>query len=206
MTDETHVLKLTGLDAWLVTESIKNAVTEDRAQRDAEHLAELRAYELTVANLREQLAQRECKPLTLDEWNRHPYTLALMYSMSEDYVPKTDAQQAVPPKSTSYDEHPYTYASTQATTCAGCGKYKHTPLRIDAMDGYVCLTCIDQKLGSVLGEFGYQAPQAPMTDAEMREGRERIFSVDNPYCPCDSKTFMKVTRYVEAHHGIKEQP
>jgi len=36
----------------------------------------------------------------------------------------------------------------------------------------------------------------------MLEGRERTFSVDNPYCPCDKKTFMKVTRYVEAFHGI----
>jgi len=34
------------------------AVTEALAQRDADHLAELRAYELTVANLREQLAQQ----------------------------------------------------------------------------------------------------------------------------------------------------
>lgn len=56
---------------------------------------------------------------------------------------------------------PYTYASTQATTCAGCGEHKHTPLRIDAMGGYVCLTCIDQKLGGLLGEFGYP-PSAPV--------------------------------------------
>lgn len=62
------------------------------------------------------------------------------------------------------DEHPYTYASTQATNCAGCGEYKHTPLRIDAMGGYVCLTCIDRKLGTLLGEFGYPAPQQPLTD------------------------------------------
>lgn len=57
----------------------------------------------------------------------------------------------------------YTYTSTQATTCAGCGKHKHTPLRIDAMGGYVCLTCIDKKLGSLLGEFGYsgQPKQEP---------------------------------------------
>ena len=34
------------------------AVAKAIAQRDADHLAELRAYELTVANLREQLAQR----------------------------------------------------------------------------------------------------------------------------------------------------
>ncbi len=49
----------------------------------------------------------------------------------------------------------YAYASKQETTCAGCGKHKHTPLRIDAMGGYVCLTCIDQKIGAMLGEFGY---------------------------------------------------
>lgn len=50
----------------------------------------------------------------------------------------------------------YTYASKQATTCACCGEHKHTPLRIDSMGGYVCLTCIDKKLGSLLGEFGYE--------------------------------------------------
>ena len=54
----------------------------------------------------------------------------------------------------------YAYASKQATTCAGCGKHKHTPLRIDAMGGHVCLTCIDQKLGALLGEFGYSPAQA----------------------------------------------
>lgn len=48
-----------------------------------------------------------------------------------------------------------TYTSTQATVCAACGEHKHTPLRIDKMGGYVCLTCIDQKLGSLLGELGY---------------------------------------------------
>ena len=52
-----------------------------------------------------------------------------------------------------------TYTSTQATNCAGCGEHKHTPLRIDAMGGYVCLTCIDKKLGSLLGEFGYEQPE-----------------------------------------------
>jgi len=51
-----------------------------------------------------------------------------------------------------------TYTSKQATNCAGCGEHKHTPLRIDSMGGYVCLTCIDKKLGSLLGEFGYEQP------------------------------------------------
>jgi hypothetical protein len=40
----------------------------------------------------------------------------------------------------------YSYASTQATNCARCGEHKHTPLRIDWMGGYVCLTCIDKQL------------------------------------------------------------
>ncbi|HCF1075432.1 hypothetical protein AAEZ52_07530 [Pseudomonas aeruginosa] len=40
----------------------------------------------------------------------------------------------------------WTYTSTQATNCAGCGEHKHTPLRVDWMGGYVCLTCIDEKL------------------------------------------------------------
>ena len=61
-----------------------------------------------------------------------------------------------------------TYTSTQATNCAGCGEHKHTPLRIDAMGGYVCLTCIDKKLGSLLGEFGYEQPEQEPVDWRVR--------------------------------------
>lgn len=43
-----------------------------------------------------------------------------------------------------------TYSSTQATNCAVCGEHKHTPLRVDRMGGYVCLTCIDEKLEALL--------------------------------------------------------
>ncbi|AAQ54940.1 hypothetical protein Bcep22_gp05 [Burkholderia phage Bcep22] len=42
----------------------------------------------------------------------------------------------------------FTYATKQATACAACGEHKHTPLRIDWMGGYVCLTCIDRELES----------------------------------------------------------
>jgi hypothetical protein len=59
----------------------------------------------------------------------------------------------------------HSYASTQATMCACCGERKHTPLRIDKMDGYVCLTCIDKKLGSLLGEFGHPPAQPAVPDA-----------------------------------------
>lgn len=48
------------------------------------------------------------------------------------------------------------YVSTQATSCASCGLHKHTPLRVDWMGGYVCLTCIDRVLESI--------PAAPPLD------------------------------------------
>lgn len=49
-----------------------------------------------------------------------------------------------------------------------------------------------------------QTARKPMTTVQMEKGRTQIFSVENPFCPCDSKTFMKVARYVESFHGIKE--
>lgn len=61
-----------------------------------------------------------------------------------------------------------TNISHQATKCASCGNHKHTPLRIDEMGGYVCLTCIDQKLGSLLGEFGYEAPVRETTAVHLK--------------------------------------
>lgn len=42
----------------------------------------------------------------------------------------------------------------------------------------------------------------PLTPAQMEKGRDQIFSINNPYCPCDSKTFRKVAEWVERHHGI----
>lgn len=30
--------------------------------------------------------------------------------------------------------------------CAGCGEFKETPLKREEMGGYVCLTCIDNRL------------------------------------------------------------
>ncbi len=42
----------------------------------------------------------------------------------------------------------------------------------------------------------------PLTLRQMEAGREQIFSVNNPFCPCDSKTFRKVAEWVERHHGI----
>jgi predicted ATP-binding protein involved in virulence len=38
------------------------------------------------------------------------------------------------------------------TYCARCSKLKETPLRIDEMDGYVCLTCIIKELDRLYKE------------------------------------------------------
>lgn len=61
--------------------------------------------------------------------------------------PCAASQAPVQPK-----QENFTYSSTQSTNCAGCGKHKHTPLRVDAMGGYVCLTCIDSELDRLLIE------------------------------------------------------
>ena len=43
-------------------------------------------------------------------------------------------------------ECPFYALDEQATQCAGCGAPVNTPLRNDAMGGYVCLTCINREL------------------------------------------------------------
>lgn len=118
-----------------------------------------------------------------------------------EQMPNADAGQVdlpVRPRSQD-DEHPYTYTSTQATNCAGCGEYKHTPLRIDAMGGYVCLTCIDRKMGTLLGEFGYPAPQQPLTDQEIWDA-VRHGVVGGIGLPTKA---IAVARAIEAAHGIR---
>ncbi len=76
----------------------------------------------------------------------------------------------------------HTYTSKQATNCAECGKHKHTPLRIDAMGGYVCLTCIDKRLGGLLGEFGYPDATDWLTD-------EQIVEIRDDHLPSQGGTF-----------------
>ncbi|WP_156438007.1 hypothetical protein [Burkholderia sp. BDU5] len=63
-------------------------------------------------------------------------------------VPLYAAPQPAQADAPAEAREPHTYASTQATNCASCGEHKHTPLRIDWMGGYVCLTCIDRELES----------------------------------------------------------
>jgi hypothetical protein len=41
------------------------------------------------------------------------------------------------------------FAQTQATTCAVCLVYKHTPVRRDSMGGYVCGGCLEKELDAL---------------------------------------------------------
>jgi len=70
----------------------------------------------------------------------------------------------------------YTYTSVQATKCASCGRRKHTPLRIDKMGGYVCLTCIDRKLVELL-DF-----KEDMDNATLHATDEKC--ADEVHCSC----------------------
>lgn len=74
-----------------------------------------------------------------------------------------------PPRPTPRTDAEYTYASKQATDCAGCGKHKHTPLRRDEMGGYVCLTCIDKRLEHALRELAEARERADLWEKRAKE-------------------------------------
>ena len=61
-------------------------------------------------------------------------------------IPNAPVRRGTPSPQVACSASEFTYASKQATACAVCGERKHTPLRNDAMGGYVCLTCIDREL------------------------------------------------------------
>lgn len=124
--------------------------------------------------------------------------MVMIGSVGNEHHP-TPLYAAAPPRAALTDEHPYTYASTQATNCAGCGEYKHTPLRIDAMDGYVCLTCIDKKLGTLLGEFGCPAPQSPLSEEDITS---EYFASQLTTKDSVESVFAAGVRWAEKAHGI----
>ena len=41
-------------------------------------------------------------------------------------------------------------------------------------------------------------PWVGLTEEEIEKGRAHTFSINNPYCPCDSKTMRKAVRWAEA--------
>jgi hypothetical protein len=76
-----------------------------------------------------------------------------------------------------------------------------------------CIACLieqvvqeaygSQGLGYLQRHLAAPPPRQPLTDEQLEKGRDQTFSINNPFCPCDSKTFRKVARWVEVAHGIK---
>lgn len=58
---------------------------------------------------------------------------------------------------------------------------------------YRCTACTHPAPAEVRG---------PLTDAQIEAGRQRVFSTNNPFCPCDSKTMRKAVQWAERAHGI----
>lgn len=90
-------------------------------------------------------------------------------SMVNPFIPYEEMEAAL--KAAQSAAQPLTYFSDQATECAGCGKRKHTPLRVDWMGGYVCLTCMDEKL-EALHDVA-QAGQVPQALLDVQAERRR---------------------------------
>lgn len=79
----------------------------------------------------------------------------------------------------------YTYASDQATNCAVCGVHKHTPLRVDSMGGYVCLTCIDRQLEK---HFAQQPAQGEEREREAFE----TYMLSGPLKGCSAQRIASI--------------
>lgn len=171
-------------------------IAADRAQQSARHREELLAYEVTVGNLRARLEQAQPYANAHDTGAGAIYDFMgwlttrpekLILSGSDDAAPAAEAVSAfLDKRGISKLCNPnimgWSDAAPQAQPeqCGHCGRRVLDPP----------------------WPVKVQPERKPMTESEMLEGRERTFSVDNPYCPCDRKTFMKVARYVEAFHGI----
>ena len=60
------------------------------------------------------------------------------------------------------------------------------------------------QLENLIAKHMKAAQPVPLTDAQIEEVRQRIFSTGNPYCPVDNQAMRKAARAIEAAHGIKE--
>ena len=53
-------------------------------------------------------------------------------------------------------------------------------------------------------------PLTGLTREQMEAGRHQVFSTNNPFCPCDSKTFRKVSEWTEREfcriNGLEVKP
>ena len=68
---------------------------------------------------------------------------------------------------------------------------------VDGLKTNNLLDC-DLPVGTLLYTTPPQRTWVGLTDEEIEKGRDQTFSINNPYCPCDSKTMRKAVRWAEA--------
>jgi len=95
------------------------------------------------------------------------------------------------------------YTTTINDDCAKELKALATLLRADERNSWPAEMEAMERQVNILTDALTQS-RKPLTVEQLEKGREQTFSTNNPFCPCDSKTFRKVAKWVEAAHGIKE--
>ena len=116
-----------------------NSLPEDQRTMDAENEVLLHDYLSPLIRPVEKVQLLD----PVDHWGlRDTYFIVYPWNEMQDAANASGVFHGAPQSS----PPPIAPGSKQATICAVCEKYKHTPMRNDAMRGYVCLTCIDREL------------------------------------------------------------
>lgn len=124
------------LDATEQRGFIRGMKAENNANHELRHQLDDYAASLQVERDELQNLLQLLDQTPLDEWYRKSLNVKVAESL----------------RKLKNNPKPLTYYSSQATKCAGCMVHKHTPLRVDQMGGYVCLTCILNELLRLLAE------------------------------------------------------
>lgn len=68
-------------------------------------------------------------------------------------------------------------------------------------DGW-CLDCVGAQHNELERYRTRDAARKPLSDAQIADLWRATFSTQNPYCPCDIRSFAKAARAAEYAHGI----
>ena len=68
----------------------------------------------------------------------------------------------------------------------------------DTAHNAICALLRQANDALALTSYPPQRTWVGLTDEEIEKGRDQTFSINNPYCPCDSKTMRKAVRWAEA--------
>lgn len=159
------------------------AITEDRAKRDADHLAELRAYELTVSNLREQLAQQAPQIAQPDNLEQIIDDYVDDYAMEGDdgtYRP-TESEKCLLKDAVMGLLADPAWNSAWGEIVEGSKQAPQVPMTEDEI-----VKCLVES--SCIGKVMMSFESGPYDITRTSINADRL------------------VRAVEAHHGIKEQP